>query len=92
MKITLYIGSNENGIDKPYLEKVHTVLKKHFRGYTIQQSIGFWEGTQEESVEIIIFVQNLIIGDLEACIDELKQVLGQERIIYTVELIEWNPR
>ncbi len=93
MKITLYIGSDETRkIDDHFMSKVHSVLKRYFRGYTIQKSIGFWEGLQEESIEIIVFVDNLLTKKLEACVDELKHVLQQEKIIYTVELTPWNER
>ena len=93
MKITLYIGSDETRkIEHHFLDKVHSILKKYFRGYTIQKSIGVWEGLQEESIEVIIFTNNLLTKELEACVDELKRVLQQEKIIYTVELTPWKER
>ncbi|MFH0869325.1 MAG: hypothetical protein V1839_03795 [archaeon] len=93
MKITLYIGSDETRkIDSQFMDKVHSILKKHFRGYTIQKSIGVWEDMQEESIEVIIFTDNLLIKELEACVDELKHALRQEKIIYTIEMIPWKER
>ncbi|MBI2040738.1 MAG: hypothetical protein HYT16_01425 [DPANN group archaeon] len=93
MKITMYIGSDDSRkIDESYLQKVHSILQKYFKGYTLQIGIGVWEGQQEESIEVIVLIQNLIIQELEACIDELKQTLHQDRIIYAIELLPWTEK
>ncbi len=93
MRVTIYVGSGSMGnIDEQYLGRVHLILKKYFRSYTIQKSIGVWEDQQEESIEIIVLIHNLVLKELEACIDELKQALNQEKIIYIVEVVPWEER
>lgn len=86
IKIKLYIGADNKTckIDGPYKQKIVDVLSKYWKGFTLTEATGSYEGQIEESIEAVIMVLNLVWKDLFDCIDELKVVLVQKEIGYEV--------
>ena len=76
----LYIGSN-NTTKEVEKEKIIEVLNKYFKGYTIIDSIGLWEGIIEKSV-----IVSIIDEVKDEVVEELKEVLVQDSIL--VEYID----
>ncbi len=56
------------------------IIKKYFPSFTMRKSIGCWQGTTEETLEVVMYLLNLIFKDLEDCIDELKVELKQDAV------------
>ena len=75
----LYIGSN-NTTKRVEQGKIERVLNKYFMGYTVEKCIGYWQGTRENSVSVLVDTDEQI----EPVIDELKVVLKQDAIAYQV--------
>jgi hypothetical protein len=77
--LELFIGSN-NHTHKVEMDKLEATLAKYHEAFTIKRGvIGYWQGTREESVTVIIS------DNFEAIIDtikRLKQVLKQDAIAY----------
>lgn len=76
--IELFIGSN-NQTHKVELHKLERVLSKYHEGFTIQPATGYWKGTREDSVTVLISDDmNKILSTIVA----LKVVLKQDAIAY----------
>jgi hypothetical protein len=73
----LYIGSNNvtGKVDKKTIEEV---LNKRFDGYTIVNSIGYWEGKKEKS--IIVEIGNTTEKEVVGVVKKLKKMLKQYAI------------
>lgn len=76
--IQLFIGSN-NTTHKVEVSKLKEVLNKYHQGWTMQNAIGSWMGTEEQSVTVIIDDEFTAI---ESTMLELKRVLKQDAIAY----------
>lgn len=77
--LELFIGSN-NKTHKVELDKLETTLAKYHEGFTIQRGVvGYWQGTREQSVTVIISDDE---GTILSTINRLKQVLKQDAIAY----------
>lgn len=91
VRIYVALSSDKNG--KEYtLEDVEAILVKHFSGATVQETVGYYEGKREKSLNItIINCCDWKVSDkkFREKIDELNQELteklGQEAIL--IELV-----
>lgn len=80
MKVTFYIGAN-NETGEVEKDIVTSVLGAHYRGFTIHDSIGFWEGNQEKSVVATVTGDNL---QYQPIAEELKLKLKQDAVLVEV--------
>ena len=82
----MYIGADNktHKLTTEYIKKVEDVLSKYWKGFTLTENRGCYEGTIEESITVVIYVLNLVFKDLFKCIDELKIKLIQDEIIYEI--------
>lgn len=82
MTIRAYVGSN-NTTKELEIDKIIEVLNKHHDGFTIQLSaIGCWQGETEQTAVILLTDSR---RKLRATLNELKEELNQEAIVYQVE-------
>lgn len=70
----LYIGSN-NDTGELELEKIENILDQYADSYSVIPIIGRWLGQREESVQVLISVE-----DIGTLIEELKKELEQDAI------------
>ena len=77
MLYRLYIGSN-NQTHHVEEDKLKAVINKYFKGYTIIESAGYWQGTKEDSR--IVEIETNDKDQVLKAIEELKSVLKQEAI------------
>jgi len=82
IKIILYIGANNKTkkITNEYEQKIEEILARYWEGFTLSRKRGRYEGNVEESIEAIIYTLQLVLKDLEDCINELKVTLVQEKV------------
>lgn len=74
----LFIGSN-NKTGKVERELLIQTLAKYHEGFTVQPATGYWQGTREESVTVIIAdTPDSIIETIK----KLKYILKQDAIAY----------
>lgn len=76
--LQLFIGSN-NTTHKVEVNKLKRVLDKYHQGWTMQNAIGSWLGTEEQSVTVII---NDELSTIKNTMLVLKRVLKQDAIAY----------
>jgi hypothetical protein len=76
--LELFIGAN-NKTHKVDRELIIQTLAKYHEGFTIQPAIGYWMGSQEPSVTVIISDN---FDAIIKTIKELKYVLKQDAIAY----------
>ena len=53
-KYTLYIGAN-NKTEQVDYETLHKVVGWWFKGYTVTEAVGVWEGKREKACAVTIF-------------------------------------
>lgn len=88
-RIKFYIGAN-NKTGKVGLIDIVKTFDKYYRGYSIYDTRGMWDGKGENSVVVEIMLNTEAYNvwqDYKAIAEELKKVLEQESIIITVEPI-----
>ena len=85
-KVSFYIGSN-NTTKQKEPEKAFLVLNSFFSDYTILNTIGAWQGLQEESF-IIEVITDKTEEELLSIRDQLKTALAQESVLLTCETIK----
>lgn len=91
VRIYVALSSDKNG--KEYtLEDVEAILVKHFSGATVQETVGYYEGKREKSLNItIINCCDWKVSDkkfrekIDELNKELTEKLGQEAIL--IELV-----
>lgn len=76
--LAIYVGAN-NRTGKVERDKLIQTLAKYHRGFTITPAIGYWDGSQEQSVVVTIADDKSAIL---STIKRLKQVLHQDAIAY----------
>lgn len=76
--LELFIGSN-NKTHKVERDKLESVLAKHHEGFTIQPAVGYWQGSREDSVTVIVSDNK---DTILSTIKELKYALKQDAIAY----------
>jgi hypothetical protein len=60
-KYVLYIGANNKTKEVDY-EKLHEVLGQWYKGYTVADTMGVWDGAREKSCAVTIF-SDLTLGE-----------------------------
>lgn len=76
--LELFIGSN-NKTHKVERELLIRTLGKYHEGFTVQPATGYWQGTREDSVTVIIADE---YDRILETIKKLKYVLKQDAIAY----------
>jgi len=74
--IQLYIGEN-NLTHELEIEKITATCALFFDGFTIQNGIGFWRGSQEKTAIVSIYDDE---KKIMKCVDVLKKALKQDAI------------
>ncbi len=74
--IQLFIGQNNETLELE-IEKITATCTLFFEGFTIQQGIGFWRGSQEKTAIVSIYDDE---KKILKCIDVLKKALKQDAI------------
>lgn len=74
--VQLFIGSN-NTTHKVEVDKVKKILNKYHKGWTMQNALGSWLGTEEDS--IIVLVSDDMIK-IAKTIAKLKNELHQDSV------------
>lgn len=74
--VQLFIGSN-NKTHKVERELLIQTLGKYHEGFTVQPATGYWMGTREDSVTVIISDD---YSSIIETVKRLKQVLKQDAI------------
>lgn len=72
----MFIGSN-NETHKVERDKIEALLTEYVDGFTILPAVGFWKGQKEDSVAVLLDVQD--IGHIAY---RLKKALKQEAIAF----------
>lgn len=91
--VRIYVALSSEKHDREYtLEDVEAILVKHFSGATIHETVGYYEGKREKSLNItIINCCDWKVSDekfrkkVQELNGELKEKLGQEAIL--IELV-----
>ena len=94
--VRIYVALSSDKSGKEYtLEDVEAILVKHFSGATIQETVGYYEGKREKSLNItIINCCDWKVSDkkfrekIDELNKELTENLGQEAIL--IELVSNN--
>lgn len=76
--LELFIGSN-NTTHVVEVDKLKQILNKYHKGWTMQNALGSWLGTEEDSVIVTISDG---MSNIMQTITELKQELQQDAIAY----------
>ena len=79
--VKMYIGSN-NATHVVETAKVKRILNKYHQGWTMQNALGSWLGTEEDSVTVLVSDD---FSKIKSTIEELKTQLKQDAIAYQVE-------
>lgn len=79
-KYQLYIGANNITKEVDHVA-LTTTLNQYYKGYTVSDTIGYWEGSKEDSCIVTIF--HTIRDDVEfnMVAKELCGVLSQNAIL-----------
>lgn len=76
--LELFIGSN-NTTHKVEVDKLKKLLNEYHQGWTMQNALGSWLGTEEQSVIVTISDDK---DAIMSTIKTLKQELQQDAIAY----------
>lgn len=76
--IELFVGSN-NKTHKVERKKLEAVLARYHEGFTIQPAVGYWLGTREDSVTVVVSDE---FDKILETIKKLKYELKQDAIAY----------
>ena len=76
--LELFIGSN-NTTHVVEVDKLKQILNKYHKGWTIQNALGSWLGTEEDSVVVTISDG---MSKIMQTINEIKVELEQDAVAY----------
>lgn len=78
-KVILFIGSNNETlrIDQSYKNKAIGILNKYLPAYTLENAVGYWGGSNEETLKISSFQDKINQDNLKQLCEELKKDLKQ---------------
>lgn len=76
--LELFIGSN-NTTHKVEVDKLKAILNEYHQGWTMQNALGSWLGTEEDSVIVTISDD---MSTIMSTIKTLKTALQQDAIAY----------
>ena len=91
--VRIYVALSSEKHGREYaLEDVEKILVKHFSGATVQETVGYYEGKREKSLNITIInccdwkvSEKKFRNKVEELNSELTEKLGQEAIL--IELV-----
>jgi hypothetical protein len=66
------------------LNMVVKIVSSHFQGYSIVKQLGYWEGQQEQSLNIVIFGNSSDLCAIEDVIDRIKTLNKQHCILLSI--------
>ncbi len=78
MTYQLFVGAN-NATGEVDRDIVENVLNRHFDGYTIVDSVGYWLGVREKSLVVTLTASKQTLNKVLA---ELKTELEQDAIAW----------
>ena len=76
--VELFIGSN-NTTHKVEIDRLKAILNEYHEGWTMQNALGSWLGTEEDSVIVTISDD---MSTIMSTIKTLKTALQQDAIAY----------
>ncbi len=79
-KYTLYIGAN-NETGEVEKSKIKSIISEYYKGFTMVDSLGLWEGVEEPSVIVTIFSSMRVDVMVEDMADTLCTDLNQYAIL-----------
>ncbi len=82
----LYIGS-DNKTAEVEIGKIEKTLNQNFQGYTLLNSVGYWDKTKEKSV-IVSLITDKNLNSVLSVVALLKKQLSQYLILLTQEKIK----
>jgi hypothetical protein len=85
-KAYYYIGSN-NRTHELELDKIETIISKHFEGFTAFEVIGYWRGSKERTLKVEVITEEKD-STLARIGKELMTKLEQESVL--LEIVETN--
>ena len=81
--VKFYCGQN-NKTKKVEKSKIQKIVSKHFDGFSLIESTGFYKGLREKSV-IVEVLTDKKLSDLLSIKEELRLSLAQESVLMTSE-------
>lgn len=66
------------------LNMVVKIVTSHFQGFTIVKQLGYWEGVQEQSINIVIFGDKKCLYAVKDIVDRIKTLNKQDCVLYAV--------
>ena len=78
MTINIYIGSN-NKTKRLEQAKIERILARRHKGFTMQRCTGYWLGTKEHSLQVLLDDEQARIDET---LGELKTELEQDAIAW----------
>lgn len=61
-----------------------TLTNKYFKGFSIYRGLGYWQGAQEKSTQIVVFGNNSDLKNLKRLAYDIKKVNKQEAVLLEV--------
>ena len=91
-KYDLYIGSDNktHKLSVGYVNKIESIISSFFDGFNIEYSTGFYKGTKEETIKIILFLDDSDSSKINNAIEILKQELKQESVLVHEQEANFN--
>jgi hypothetical protein len=70
--------------------KLEKEVSRSFKGFTIYETTGYWEGKQEDGIVIELLVENTIenANDIKALCQDIKLFNEQESILLTEQEVK----
>jgi hypothetical protein len=66
------------------LNMIVKIVNSHFSGFSIVKQLGYWEGEQEQSLNIVIFGNSSDLCAVEDIIDRIKTLNKQQSILLSI--------
>jgi hypothetical protein len=82
-KINVYVGADNktHRINNTYYRRVLKIVNSYFKGYSLLNSVGYWNGVKEESLIISIIDNRINLESVNNMVEQLKSELKQESIL-----------
>jgi hypothetical protein len=84
-KYTLYVGAN-NVTHKVDESTLVSLLNEKLDGYTLARTIGYWQGTAEESV-VVTFISTLETEEVLPLAEVIREALEQQCVMVERHLV-----
>lgn len=66
------------------LNMIVKIVSKHFSGFSIQKQFGYWDGKQEQSLNIVIFGNQRDLYAIEDIADAIKMANKQDCVLVSI--------